>query len=317
MNVFQASRRRFLMLGPPTGWHAEQLRAAAARQGHDLDIASYESISASISESNSGGPAPQRSQLSLSCESGSISDYEAILTRTMAAGSFEKITFRLAALHAVADQLVDRPIAIVNPPRSLEWSIDKFATLARLSGAGYPTPPTRIVQSRSEAMQAFEELGADCVVKPIFGGEGRGVMRITDPQLAWYSFSALDQLGAVLQVQSFIGPGGKDTRLLVVGDRVFGIRRCNQNSFRSNVSAGAVCHPIDVDSQLSLTAKRIAELFGLVFASVDLIDNDDGPPMFLEVNAIPGWKGAQNVIDESIAECVIETLATQSERVDG
>jgi ribosomal protein S6--L-glutamate ligase len=305
------------MLGPPTGWHAEQLRGAAARQGYDLDIASYESIGASLSKSDSSGIASRRSQLSLSCEAGSISDYGAILTRTMAAGTFERITFRLAALHAVADQLVDQPIAIVNPPRSLEWSIDKFAALARLNGAGYPTPPTRIVQSRGEAMQAFEELGGDCVVKPIFGGEGRGVMRITDPQLAWYSFSTLDQLGAVIQVQSFIAPGGRDTRVLVVGDRVFGIRRRNPHSFRSNVSAGAVCEPIEVDGELAMTAKRIADLFGLVFASVDLIDNDHGPSMFLEVNAIPGWKGAQGVLDCSIADCVIETLATQSERAGG
>ena len=317
MNVSGASRRRFLMLGPATGWHAEQLRGAAARQGYDLDIASYESISASLSECTSPDCPSDTSGVALSCESGSLSNYAAILTRTMASGTFERITFRLAALHAIADRLVDRPIAIVNPPRSLEWSIDKFAALARLSSAGYPTPPTRIVQSRSEAMQAFEELGADCVVKPIFGGEGRGVMRISDPQLAWYSFSALDQLGAVMQVQSFIAPGGRDTRLLVVGDHVFGVRRCNTNSFRSNVSAGAECKPLEVDHELYVTAKHIVERFGLVFASVDLIDNDHGPPMFLEVNAIPGWKGAQNVIDHSIADCVIETLATQSDKVDG
>ncbi|MDV6033779.1 MAG: ATP-grasp domain-containing protein [Phycisphaera sp. RhM] len=218
-------------------------------------------------------------------------------------------------MHAIADRVTPYRTAIVNPPRALEWSIDKFACLARLAGAGWPTPSTRVVQSRREAMQAFEELGGDCVVKPIFGGEGRGVMRIRDVQLAWTSFSTLEQLGAVLQIQSFISPGGRDTRLLVIGEQVFGVRRHNEHCFRSNVSAGARCQRIEVDGCLKATAKRITELFGLVFASVDLIDNDHGPPLFLEVNAIPGWKGAQRVIDESIAEHVITALVAETERV--
>ncbi|WP_182869662.1 ATP-grasp domain-containing protein [Rhodopirellula sp. JC639] len=307
MTAASSARRRLLMLGPDTGWHADQIRAAARRRGHHLDIASYESMAAGVA--NPGSP------LSLCCDAGRMLDYDAILTRTMPAGSMEKITFRLAMLHAISDQLTPHRTAIVNPPRALEWSIDKFASLAKLAAAGYPTPPTRVVQSRREAMQAFEELGGDCVVKPLFGGEGRGVMRIRDAQLAWYSFSTLEQLDAVLQLQTFISPGGRDTRVLVVGRRVYGLRRSNERSFRSNVSAGATCQRFEVDATLEATARQITQRFGLVFASVDLIDNEHGPPLFLEVNAIPGWKGAQNVIDHSIADSVIEALETESERL--
>ncbi|WP_372897003.1 RimK family alpha-L-glutamate ligase [Stieleria sp.] len=307
MSGSPVASRRLLMLGPDTGWHAERLREAACRHGHRLEIAPWESIAARVGD--------DQPPVSLLSDRQQLSDFDAILTRTMPAGSMEQITFRLAALHAIADRVTPHRTAIVNPPRALEWSIDKFACLARLAGAGLPTPSTRVVQSRREAMQAFEELGGDCVVKPIFGGEGRGVMRIRDAQLAWTSFSTLEQLGAVLQIQSFISPGGRDTRLLVIGEQVFGMRRHNENCFRSNVSAGARCQRIEVDGCLKATAKRITQLFGLVFASVDLIDNDHGPPLFLEVNAIPGWKGAQSVIDESIAEHVITALVAESERV--
>lgn len=308
MSRSAAISKHFLMLGPPNGWHANQLRSAAKRQGHRLEIATYESLAAQIG--------PNSPRTTLSCEQGRLSDYDALLTRTMPAASMERITFRLSVLHAVADRLNGHSIAIINSPRSLEWSIDKFASLARLADAGYPTPPTRFVQSRSEAMRAFDELGGDCVVKPIFGGEGRGVMRISDPQLAWYSFSTLDRLDAMLQIQTFISPGGSDRRLLVVGDHVFGIRRRNRRCFRSNVSAGAVCQPLEIDERLAETARRVTGLFGLVFASVDLIDNDDGPAMFLEVNAIPGWKGAQGVLKESIADHILETLAAESNRLN-
>lgn len=305
------SPRRFLMLGPATGWHADQLQAAAQQAGHRLEIAAWETLSAAIVEQSSTGS----SSVAVSCDRGDLACYDAVLTRTMPAGSMEQITFRLATLHAIVDGLTDRSPPLVNPPRSLEWSIDKFASLAKLAAAGYPTPSTRLVQSRGEAMQAFDELGGDCVVKPIFGGEGRGVMRISDPQLAWHTFSTLDQLNSVLQIQCFVPPGGSDKRMLVIGERVFGMRRVNSRSFRSNVAAGANCYPWQVDDDSAANAFRIARLFGLVIASVDVIENDQGPEMYLEVNAIPGWKGAQSVVSESIAQQVIETLVKQSERI--
>lgn len=308
MSVLRAESRRLLVLGPDQGWHASQLREAARQLGHRLEFASYESVAAAI-ETDASEP-------SIRCQSGCLNQYDAILTRTMPAASMERITFRLAALHALADKLIHTNCALVNPPRALEWAIDKFASLARLSAAGFPTPATRFVQSRREAMDAFVDLGQDCIVKPIFGGEGRGVMRIQDLELAWYSFGALDQLDAVLQVQAFVPPGGQDTRLLVVNDRVFGIRRSNNRTFRTNVAAGAVCQRFEVDETLSNSAKQIAERFGLTFCSVDLIDNDEGPPMFLEVNAIPGWKGAQSVLNESIAEHVIEMLVRQMKETE-
>ncbi|WP_161604690.1 ATP-grasp domain-containing protein [Roseiconus nitratireducens] len=305
------NRHRFLMIGPSAGWHAEELRAAARRMNCRLQIVPYEALAASVATgklrlnaSGSGLPG---------CEDGiRLQDHDAILTRTMPMASLDRLTFRLAILHALSDRIGDQPIPVVNPPRALELAIDKFATLARLAAAGYPIPETRFVQSRSAAMAAFDDLGGDCVVKPVLGGEGRGVMRIRDPQLAWTCFSTLDKLESVLQVQRFIPPGGRDTRLLVIGHRVFAVRRENDEGFRSNVSAGAVCRAASVSETMAESGRRIAAMLGLVYASVDLIDNDNGPPLFLEVNAIPGWKGAQSVIEPSLAECIVETLQRQT-----
>ena len=38
-------------------------------------------------------------------------------------------------------------------------------------------------ESADEALAAFEALGGDVVVKPLFGSEGRGLVRVTDPEL--------------------------------------------------------------------------------------------------------------------------------------
>ncbi|MEL6106048.1 MAG: RimK family alpha-L-glutamate ligase [Planctomycetota bacterium] len=289
-----ARRRNFLMLGPDEGWHARQLKDAAESAGHALQVASYESLAARHVDSS---PV-------LTSEAGSLTDFDAVLTRTMPRGTLEQITFRLAVLH----QLEQQGVPLINPPRALEQAIDKFAALATLADLGLPTPPTQLVQSRDQAMMAFADLGGDCVVKPLFGGEGRGVMRVTDRELAWYAFSSLEQLGAVIQLQKFIPPGGRDTRLLVVGENVYGIRRENRSSFRSNVAAGATSSEITLTPELIETAKQITRRFGLHFGSVDIIDNDQGPDLYLEVNAVPGWRGAQRVAGESIADRIIETL---------
>jgi RimK family alpha-L-glutamate ligase len=298
------SGHRFLCLGGGEGWHTNQLQQAAKALGCELQLASYESIRASVSH---------REGCRVECEAGPLSDFDAILTRTMPSGSLEQVTFRLATLHSIVDSSsAEQPVSIVNPPRSLEIAIDKFATLARVAELGYDVPETIVVQSKKEAIDAFETLGGDCVVKPIFGGEGRGVMRIQDAELAWYTFWTLEKLSAVCYVQRFVPPGGCDTRLLVIGDSVIGIRRSNHREFRTNVSSGGKCEAIaPTDDQIAL-ATRICRSMGLQFASVDLLDNLQGEQQVIEVNAIPGWKGAQSVSSSNIAQRIIQLLRDES-----
>jgi ribosomal protein S6--L-glutamate ligase len=299
---------RILCLGAGEGWHANQLREAAASLHCRLSIASYESMAAMVSDHGSR----------VECEAGPLSDFDVVLTRTMPAGSLEQITFRLACLYALSETNPSgRSLPIVNPPRSLEIAIDKFATLARVAALGYRVPETLVVQSRQEAIDAFRRLGGDCVVKPIFGGEGRGVMRIRDAELAWYTFSTLEKLGAVAYVQRFVAPGGRDTRLLVIGDDVLGVRRISLSDFRTNVAGGGRCEAIQLSDLDRHMAQRICENLGLKFAAVDLIDSDDGPPCVVEVNAIPGWKGAQRVVSDSIAQRIVSLLIRQASPVIG
>lgn len=290
---------RILCLGAGDGWHSEQLSNASTKAGCRMDFATYESLQTVMID---GQPSHQ-------CEAGNLRDFDILLTRTMPAGSLEQITFRLALLHTlVHDQL----LPVVNPPAALEIAIDKFATLQRVSALGFPTPDTAVVQSRGDALDAFHLLGRDCVVKPIFGGEGRGVMRIRDPELAWTTFSTLENLGAVCYVQKFVPPGGSDTRLLVIGDNVRGIQRTNTAEFRTNVASGGHCKATHVNQRQAEMAQTICKDIGLRFASVDLLDFDGGEAKVIEVNAIPGWRGAQTVSQDCIAAEIIQELQSQA-----
>ena len=288
------SERRILVLGGSEGWHYDQLTQAAESHAVDLCFASYESLASHVCADGTSRPR---------CDAGPVAEFDAILTRTMPAGSLERVTFRLAILH----DLVER-VPIVNPPRGLEIAIDKFATLAHVGSLGYEVPETFVAQTRREALDAFDAFGGDCVIKPIFGGEGRGVTRVRDRELAWYTFATLDQLDAVMYVQRFVAPGGADTRMLVIGDDVIGVRRTNRLGFRTNQLVGASSHPTALNPQQNRMALHIARSIGLCFAAIDVIDCDEGTPRVLEVNAIPGWRAAQSVVEDCLADKIIRLL---------
>lgn len=295
---------RILCLGAGDGWHSQQLSRAAHRLDCRLEFGTYESLQADVNDG----------QTQYKCDAGPVLDFDVLLTRTMPAGSLEQVTFRLAVLHALVNM---GTLPVVNPPAGLEIAIDKFATLQRVAALGYSVPNTVVVQSRCEAMEAFGQLGGDCVVKPIFGGEGRGVMRIRDSELAWTVFSTLENLDAVCYVQQFVPPGGCDTRLLVIGDTIRGIRRTNETEFRTNVSSGGRCQRITPNEQQMEMARKICRKIGLRFASVDLVDCDEGQPRVIEVNAIPGWKGAQGVTDTCLATEIVQTLRNEVDATRG
>ncbi|QDS95539.1 Ribosomal protein S6 modification protein [Roseimaritima multifibrata] len=286
-----ASNRKplqILVLGPDEGWHADRLRSAAQAAGHQMQFARYETLAASLDGKGRHRPG---------CSLGTLESFDAILTRTMPTGSLEQITFRLATLHS----LIDSPTVVVNPPRALETAIDKYATLTAVSGLGYDVPATVVVQSRREAMEAFERLGGDVVVKPLFGGEGRGVMRVQDPQLAWTTFATLERLDAVCYVQQFVPPGGIDTRYFVIGDGVWGIRRQAREGWRTNVSQGGQSVAVPVSESQRLLALRVARRIGIEIGSVDVLEASDGLPRVLEVNGVPGWKGAATALQIDLA----------------
>src|SRR5262249_58719875 len=93
-----------------------------------------------------------------------------------------------------------RGVPVVNSPRAIERSVDKFYTTSLLHDAGIPTPETVVCESVADAMAAALAMG-DVVVKPIFGSMGHGMLRVGDPDVAYRAFKTLEQLRAVFYVQ--------------------------------------------------------------------------------------------------------------------
>lgn len=280
------------LLAHPQSWYVRDLRRAAAGR-HEIAVLPFSELSARVTTEattiRTGGV--------------DLAGFDAVLVRTMPPGSLEQVVFRMNCLWELA-----RHVRVVNSPRSLEYAIDKFHTLARLRAAGLHVPRTFVCQTVDDAMAAFEALGGRAVVKPLFGGEGRGITRLDDDQLALRAFKMLVPLGAVLYVQEFIDHPGHDLRLFTLGDRIFGMRRHNDRDWRTNVSRGARGEPMEVSDEHRKIAGIVREAIGAEIAGIDLLPGPNGELYAIEVNAVPGWQGLSRTLGLDIAALVLEHL---------
>jgi ribosomal protein S6--L-glutamate ligase len=216
-------------------------------------------------------------------------------------------------------RLQESGVPVVNSPKAIEAAVDKYLTSAKLQAAGLRTPRTVVCQTVEAALASWEELGGDVVVKPLFGAEGRGIVRINDHALAHRTFSLLVGLGAVLYVQRYIPHGGYDYRVLLVGDRAFGMKRVNPLDWRTNVSRGATAEPLELTPELIDAARTAAAATGAIIAGVDFLPDGHGNLYVLEVNAVPGWQAIARVTGCDIARVVLDEVVkvAQSGKAQG
>jgi len=284
------------LLSGGNGWHVRDLARAASALGHTSDIVDFRQVQAIL-----GGP-------SLARPANLLNGFDAVIVRTMPPGSLEQVVFRMDVLH----WLQGRGVVVLNPPRALEVCVDKYLAGVRLERAGLPVPATVVCQDADSAMAAFAELGGDVVVKPLFGAEGRGMIRVSNPDLAWRAFSTIERLASVLYLQKFVSHPGWDLRVFVLGDRVLSaMRRHARNDWRTNVAQGGRAEavtPTAEEERLALAASRAV---GTVAAGVDLLPRPEGGYFVLEVNAVPGWRALAPVVGIDVAAAIVEHLVAQ------
>lgn len=293
---------RFCVLGSPDGWYFQDLLRAA--EGHHEVVGLPFSRLWSEFSGIDRFPGTDRAARH-GVERRGLADFDAVLVRSMPPGSLEQVVFRMDVLGCLEQE----GVMVVNPPRALEIAIDKFLATARLQRAGLPTPASWSGQAAEEAMEAFERLGGDVVIKPLFGSEGRGLMRVEDPELAWRATRSLAQLGAVISMQRFIPHAGHDYRVLILGDRQLIVKRANDRDWRTNVSRGARVERCAAPPEVTELAVRAAAAVGAPLAGVDILPGNDGRLYVLEVNAVPGWRGLAAALKLDVARLVWNFVA--------
>jgi RimK family alpha-L-glutamate ligase len=295
-------RLRVAVLGASGSWHSRGLLGAIAARGHEVSAIPATRLQSIVDE---------RGEVHvLGLEGAALDTLDLLIVRGLPRGSLEQVIFRMDALHVLAEH----GVRCVNSPRAIERTVDKSWAGAVLAGAGVPTPPTIVCELYDDAMQAFERLGGDVVVKPLFGAMGNGIVRVEDRDLAHRVFRALELERTVYYVQRTIAPAGRrNLRALVVAGEVAGAMERVTDSWRANVARGARVRAATLsDAERALALAAAAALEADV-AGVDLLVSPDGEPVVLEVNGIPGWQALQSVVEHDLTRLVVsvcEALAT-------
>jgi RimK family alpha-L-glutamate ligase len=290
------------ILAARPGWHTDELCRAIRARGHESAVHPYESVVARL-----GTAAGVRT--ALDAGERALLAADAVLARIIPNGSLEQIIFRVDALH----WLEDSGVPVMNSPRAIERTVDKFYTSALLQRAGLATPETVVCERADEAMRAFHDMG-DVIVKPLFGSMGLGMVRVSDEEMAWRVFRALEAIRGVYYLQRAIAHDGRDVRAFVVGDRVLGaIERHapgepGRRGWRTNISRGGAARAVTLPAEWQAMALCAARAVGAEYAGVDLLPADDGTVYVLEVNGIPGWRGLQEATSIDVAAAIVDHL---------
>ncbi len=222
------------------------------------------------------------------------------LVRGFGVAPTQKIFFRLDLLSAIEEY----GIKLINSRESLEIASDKFLTSIYLEKHSIPTPRTIVCENPNDALDSFEELGGDIVVKPLYGSKGIGITRINDRGFAENVFYTLSQLNEVFYLQEFVEHSNRDVRILVLGNKaVAGMYRVSDN-WKTNVYAGARVEPIVLTEEFTKLALKAAKITKTEIAGVDIVESEKGLQV-LEVNSIPGFTALQKVTEINLAEEIV------------
>ena len=292
---------RVAVLGEPAGWHVGRLVQRLSGMGHATAVVRWHDLGAAVEPGGERFAPP------------ALDAADAVLVRGMPGGMLagdrlEPVVLRMDVLA----RLAARGTAVINSPRGLEAAIDKYLAAARLAAAGVPVPRCRAVQGTAAAAQAWHELGGDCVLKPIFGSRGRGIVRVGDPaELAGIDAAA----ERVFLLQEFVPHGGWDVRILTVADRVFAMRRrAAGGDWRTNVALGGTAEPFDPPRAWIDLAMRAARCLETDVAGIDILPASDGRVLVLEVTGVPGWRALEAATGQDVTGAVADHVVAAAAR---
>lgn len=290
--------RRIAIFTDDPGWHGARLREAFKQYGCVSEFVSLQKCGFEVDGEGHALVIPGFEVLP-----------DGVFVRGVPGGTLEQVVLYLDILHA----LKHLGVCVYNDGRAIERSVDKGMTSFLLHTAGIPTPPTWVLGEGSELSKFLEkefEAGHEMVLKPLFGSQGKGLVRIRD-------FGSLPEpavFAGVYYLQRFISTGTEnahDWRVFVINGRAVAAMLRRGNGWISNVAQGARCHPAVLDQELRELAEAAAGALDMSYAGVDILRDGKGRPYVLEVNSIPAWKGLQQVCPVDIGRLLVEDFLSR------
>ncbi|HUV02328.1 MAG TPA: RimK family alpha-L-glutamate ligase [Desulfobacteria bacterium] len=288
-----------VVLTDPEDWTAQAFVKSVEKRGAKPVPINLATLSASLSSSD------------FSIFSTDLKDVEldALIVRDVGISfALEQISFKFDLLRQF-----EMEMPVMNSSEAIQNAANKFLSFYRFKQAQLPIPRILVTAELDVALKALEDFGS-AVVKPIFGSQGKDIIKLENTQSNLKSkLEALLKKRGVLYVQAFVPNPGRDIRVFVVGEAALGAiyRVSVGDSFVSNLSQGGTPVACVVTAEMEKLAVRATKSVGADFAGVDLIEDEEGL-MVLEINGTPSGKGINQAcgidVTERIADLLFERL---------
>jgi [lysine-biosynthesis-protein LysW]--L-2-aminoadipate ligase len=214
-------------------------------------------------------------------------------------------------------------VPVVNHPRTAAICADKARNSLVLAEAGVPTPRTTVAFTKESALEAVENFGYPCVLKPVVGSWGRLMAKIDSRSAAEAILEHKETLGhyehKVFYVQEFVEKPGRDIRVVTTdGTPIAGMARSSDH-WLTNAAQGAETEEIEVTPEMAGLVERAADAVGGGLLGVDLMEvggADSGEYTVHEVNHTVEFKALNDAVDVDVPAAVVDWLETKADAAD-
>jgi len=210
-------------------------------------------------------------------------------------------------------------IPVVNGAYTADVCSDKVENSLALAKADVPTPETTVAFTKDSAMEAIEDFGYPCVLKPVVGSWGRLMAKIDSRSAAEAVLEHKETLGhyehKVFYVQEFVEKPGRDIRVVAVdGEPVAAMVRSSDH-WLTNAAKGAETAEFDLDDRAEELVQKASDAVGGGLLGVDLMEvgydeatGESEDYTVHEVNHTVEFKALNGVVDEDVPARVVDWL---------
>jgi ribosomal protein S6--L-glutamate ligase len=170
-------------------------------------------------------------------------------------------------------------------------------------------PRTVVTESLDEAEAAVLKWGR-AVLKPLLTSKGRGMVLLSRKAAPRIALRRYRQDGhSPLYLQEFVPSAGRDIAVAVLGGRVIGAycRVAREGEWQTTTAAGGHYEPCPIYDSATELALRAAQVFGLDFTTVDMVETDAGWLVY-EVSAFGGFAGLRKTLAVDAATMYAEHI---------
>ncbi len=176
-------------------------------------------------------------------------------------------------------------------------AMDKVRSKQLFEASGIPTPDYAVVANIAEATRAAEELGLPLILKPAGQGSSVGMSKVSEPAELAAAVELALSFGDVAIVEKCI-VGGEFSVAVLQGEalptirietpRVFYDYRAKYESDRTVYHCPGTDSPAEERRYAELAIATFDALGCTGWGRVDFMTGDDGQPLVLEANTVPG-----------------------------